>query len=367
VFAQATTGQGNNVVISPWSIQSALTMTWAGARGATANELAKTLNLPSDDGKVHQAFRAVQEGWAKARGQGEAGKENSTVEWRFANGMWVEKEYAIHKAYADLLAASYGASLEGTSFAGAPEKSRVAINDWAAQRTRGRVENLLAPGTIDTLTRIVLVNAVYFNGAWAHPFSEHRTAPAPFRDPAGERSVPTMHLQARLAYGSENSWEAVGLPYKDPAFDLVLVQPRGTSLEDLEKKLRKEGVGPIVAGMESTSVDLALPRFKVDGEARSLKAMLQGLGVRALFEQGSCDLSGLSPRNDLFVSEVVHKAFIDVHEKGTEAAAATAVVGQLRSKLRRPDKVVKFDQPFVFFLRHTPTKLVLFAGHVTKP
>jgi serpin B len=361
LYGQLAKGKAENVFFSPISVTYALSMTYAGARGDTAKEMRDALHFTLPDDKVHAALDALDLTLA-SRGKGAMGKDGEAFRLRVVNSVWGEKTTAFEAPFLDTLAVDYGAGINLVDFIGAPDPSRLKINGWVEKETEGRIKDLLGEGSIDPSTKMVLVNAVYFNGAWMHPFTEGATANAPFHAAGGDASVPTMHVADSFSYAKGADFQAIALPYQDPSLELLVVMP--DDLASFEGSLDAAKLSSIGDALASKEIDLSFPKFKIAGETISLSKALQALGIHHAF--ADADFSGIQKSGGLAIADVLHKAFVEVDEKGTEAAAATAVVvGDL--SISDPPIKVSIDRPFAIFLRDKPTGTVLFAGHVTHP
>jgi serpin B len=346
-----------NVVFSPASIAAALRMALVGARGETAAELAHALHLPDAD--------AAAEGLRQLAGI----RPGNGLTLRTPNGLWLESGLTVRENYLAILGET--AAVERCDFQHAPEAARRAINSAVAEQTAGKITGLLPSGLITALTRLVLVNAVYLNAPWEHKFPADKTKDQTFYP---ERSAPTpvplMHVAAELAFHRGDDYQAALLPYRGGALAMAVVLPDGPLSEFTASLDGAGGVGGIVSGLltegEQRQVALALPRFRVEASFR-LDDTLQSLGVRRAFT-GDADFSGICDE-PLAISAVVHKAYIDVGEEGTEAAAATAVVVAALALRRRPqpDVSLVLDRPFLFVIADTRTGLPLFLGQFTRP
>jgi serpin B len=335
-------------------------MTYAGARGNTAKQMATVLYLPSDQEQVDAAFAQLQ-------GQLSAIQTQGHVELNVANGLWAQQDQPFLATYLDRVNKSYDAALRQVDFESAYETVRQDINAWVEAQTRDKITDLLKPGILNALTRLVLVNAIYFKGNWANRFEESATRETVF-SVATENTVtvPMMIQQETFGYTENDILQALELPYEGGALSMVVLlpkQPQG--LTELENALSAENLAQWLDVLHPQEVEVYLPRFTMTAEF-DLSAMLSGMGMADAFSRGVADFSAIDGTRDLFISSVVHKAFIDVNEEGTEAAAATGAVISLTS-LPPPPVVFRADHPFVFLIREKQTGAVLFIGRVADP
>ncbi len=352
-----------NLFYSPYSISEALAMTYAGARGETAEQMAAALRLTLPQEQLHPAWNALDQALA-TRGQ-QAQADGEPFRLHVINVLWGQKDYGFRPEFLDLLAENYGAGLRMLDFRGAPDESRQTINRWVEEQTEQKIKDLLPSGSINPLTRLVLSNAIYFNAGWLHPFLKEATFDAAFNLLDGTTvTVPTMHESERLGYAEGDGWQAVELPYVGQELSMVILLPAVGQFEALAQGLDAASLAAMVQGIQPTQVSLALPRFKYESGVR-LKDALSRLGMTLAFSMAA-DFSGMTARPELFVDDVYHKAFVGVDEKGTEAAAATAVVMDLKSMPAQP-KEVRVDRPFIFLIRDVQTGAVIFLGHVVNP
>jgi serpin B len=356
----------DNLVFSPASISIALAMTYAGAAGTTASEMAQTLHFTLPPERLHPAFDALDLALA-SRGEGKLGADGKPMRLNLVNAVWAEKTYTFRTEFLDTLAANYGAGVKLLDFVQAPDPSRLTINDWVANQTENRIKDLLTPEMIDSLTRLVLTNAVYFNAAWETPFDGENTHDGTFTLLDG--SWATMKLMgasfSNIPAMQGTNFVAASLPYADNRLSLLVVVPDLGKFSQVESSLDAAALGTLVAGLTKQDVRVGLPRFRVETGAK-LAEILQTLGMTSAFAFGAADFSGMDGTHNLYISDVVHKAFIDVGEKGTEAAAATAVV--MRNGSAAPSGLtVSADRPFLYFLRDQPTGAILFMGRVLDP
>ncbi len=371
-----------NLCLSPYSIQCALAMTYAGADGATRAEMAKVLHYPAGDA-IHESLPALSKAldgitenttqWAEA--QKRQGGSGEPIVLTLANRLFGRKGYAFHEKFLAQLQGTYHAPLEQMDFSQPGEATR-RINGWVAEQTRERIKNLIPDGVLNEATRLVLVNAVYLKGPWADAFREAATKPEPFHVAGGaSKDVPTMTQHRHFGYAKHDGYTAVTIPYFGRGLHFLVIVPDDVKgLAGVEKKLTAEALADC-AQMGSQDVILHLPKFKIEGSTISLTKELGALGMKTAFDQpkGSADFSRMAPRTPsdyLYISEVLHQTFIAVDEKGTEAAAATAVIMAAGSAapVQPPKPIeVKVDRPFLFAIQHGETGACLFLGRVTEP
>lgn len=365
LFSEVRTDE--NLVLSPYSIAAALTMTYAGARTETAEEMRDTLHITLADDRVHTARNEVEIRLDPPQPTpGTEELEAFAIE--IANSLWGQTGYRFHDEFLDLLAANYGAGMNLVDFITAAEEARQTINAWVEEATRGRIVDLIPEGVITDLTRLVLVNAIWFKANWLHQFDPANTADGPFTTLTGnEVTVPIMHQSLRGAYADGEGWQAVRLPYAGDGSMLVIVPDDGEMASfaaDLDAELLEE----IEANLSEHQIELGMPRYEF-GADFALEPVLRALGMERAFTEPSlpdgADFTGMTERRELYVHEVVHQAFIAVDEVGTEAAAATAVIVGLESL--PPPAELEIDRPFLFVIQHQPTGELLFIGQVADP
>jgi serine protease inhibitor len=358
-------GPGNRV-FSPASVSAALAMTWGGARGETAEEMRRVLHLQGAPAEaMRDSGRLLKELQDTKRG----------VTFRIGNRLFGDRRYRFEASYLEATKEAYGAALESLDFRGAVEPARVAINGWVEAQTEKRILNLVPPGGLTPDTRLVLVNAIYFLGDWAEPFKKEATRPVPFHlSPSAKTDVPTMHQTGTFAWTRGDRFQALELPYEGGVFTMLVLLPDAVDgLPALENELSAETLERIERALAPTEVVLALPKFEVNPTASiPLSRLLMSLGMRTAFDRKRSDFTGIAnppdPDDQLFIEELFHKAFVKTDEKGTEAAAATAVVMATRAALPMREPVsFKADHPFLFQIRDRTSGLVLFMGRVSDP
>ncbi|MCX6010617.1 MAG: serpin family protein [Chloroflexi bacterium] len=363
---QALKGKEGNLFYSPYSISLALAMTYAGARNETAQQMADTLQFMLEQDRLHPAFNWLDAELAK-RGEGAAGKDGEGFKLNIANAIWGQKDYSFLRAFLDVLAENYGAGLRILDFITETEESRLAINKWVSDQTEGRIKDLIPQGAIDALTRLVLTNAIYFNAAWEYPFNEKITVNGPFYLlDSGQVSVPMMKQTESFNYTEGEGYQAVELLYDGCELSMVILLPETGQFQAFEEGLEAQRVFDIIGGLQNAQVTLTMPQFEFDSEF-SLKDTLAGMGMRDAFSPDDADFSGMTGNPELFISDVIHKAFVAVDEAGTEAAAATAVIVGTTSAPVEPLVEVTIDRPFIFLIRDIETGAILFVGRVLNP
>jgi serpin B len=380
---QLATGD-ENLCISPYSIESALAMTFAGADGETRSEMARVLHF-SNDGNVPGSFSALQHSLEEmaakttqlVKESKKFGGPSEPVTLNIANRLFAQKGYHFREAYLSLVKQNFGSAFEPVDFVADPAAATQRINKWVADQTRDRIRDLIPGGALDNTTRLVLANALYLKAPWANEFSQNATEREPFFVRGGSAvNVPMMRkTDKQFGYARREGFTVVTLPYAgDDLQFLILLPDEINGLRGLESKLS----GDILAGcskIEKRDVDLRLPKFKLEPPTITLAKQFEALGMKTAFDQpkGSANFDKMAPRepNDyLYISQIFHKTFIAVDEKGTEAAAATAVAMLAGSALRPappPPIEVKVDRPFVYAIQHVPSGVCLFLGRVTDP
>ena len=362
---QALREKDGNLFYSPHSISLALAMTYAGARGETAQQMADTLHFNLSQDNLHPAFNNLDIELSE-RGQGAKGKDDEGFRLNIVNAIWGQKDYSFLPTFLDVLAENYGAGLRTLDFIKETEKSRVTINDWVSDQTEGRIEDLIPQGVIDAATRLVLTNAIYFNAAWQYPFGETMTADGLFYLlDGGQVTVPMMKQTESFGYTEGEGYQAVELLYDGGELSMVILLPGAGQFEAFEEALKAQQVDDIIKGLQNTQVTLTMPQFEFDSDF-SLKDILTGMGMPVAFS-GGADFSGMTGSPDLFIDEVLHKAFVSVDEAGTEAAAATAVIMKETAMPVDPPVEVTIDRPFIFLIRDIDTSAILFVGRVLNP
>jgi serpin B len=336
----------DNFAFSPASVFWALSMSLVGASGATAEELSSALGV----GDAESLSLPVTAGEA--------------CELAIANGVFSDRSVELLATFVDRIAATHGGVCAALDFAKRCETARVRVNEWVAEATKGKIQDLLSPGTVSSETRLVLVNAVYFKAAWLHRFPED-TADGPFTLASGECvQVPMMRTTGRLPVADHAGASVVELPYQGGEMSMAIVLPSAdSSLEQLEARATADVLARWLSRLRERQVLIELPRFTIDGDACSLAAALAKVGVVSLFDAQRCDWSKATRRR-IHVEDVVHKTYLRVTEEGTEAAAATAM---LAAESKPPKRRFVANRPFLFLIRDQRDGSILFLGRVTDP
>lgn len=345
-----------NLLYSPFSLSEVLAMVYAGARGETAQQMAETLHFTLPQDRLHPAFNALDLRLAKLEDNAKAG-----FELNLANAVWVQKDDPIIPEYLDVLAANYGAGMRLVDFQSDDVAKK--INRWVSEETKGRIKDI-----VDTVKGpLALTNAIYFYGEWFKPFEEELTQSEPFYLLDG-RSVnaPLMHQQEFFDYTEGEGFQAIQLPYSNRDIAMVILLPGEGQFGELESRLTNDWVQGILQGFQLEDVILVMPKFRFETPVIGLTETLSALGMSSAFSP-EADFSGIAQQElGLVISEVLHKAFIDVNEKGTEAAAASVVLAT-ESAIGPPPIEMRIDHPFIFLIHDRSTGAILFVGRVMDP
>ena len=362
LYGQLKAAPGN-LFFSPYSISTALAMTYAGARGDTETQMGKVLHFTGDQRSLHAAFGQLQ------RQLGEAGKAKG-IELNVANALWAQKGHTFLPAFLGTAKGEYQANLSQADFKTAAEAARGEINQWVAQKTKDKIKDILPPGSVDAATRLVLANAIYFKGAWFKPFEKAGTSTQPFHlTLTRQADVPLMHHLDNVRYMENADFQAVELPYSSRGLSMVILLPRPLDgCAQLETRLTPELLADALQQMKQQKVEIYLPRFKLESSF-NLNRTLVNMGMPDAFGS-KADFSGMDATRTLFISCVFHKAWGEVNEEGTEAAAATVVgVAAMAMPMHPPPPppVFRADHPFLFFIRDTGSGSLLFVGRLADP
>lgn len=351
-----------NLFYSPYSISLALAMTYAGAEGETAQQMANTLHYTLPQAQLHPAFNALDTTLSSYS----EGDEENRFRLNVANRIWGQAGYEFLPTYLDTLAESYGAGLQTLDFAHETEAARETINQWVSQQTEEKIQELIPSGMLDPTLRLVLTNAIYFNGKWVHPFEKEVTVDEQFTLLDGSTvTVPMMSQTTYFDYAQGDGYQAVALPYLGADnVAMILLLPEAGRFAEMEAAFSTDFLSSITNNPTPTSVQLFVPKFTFESEF-NLSQTLTDMGMPVAFSD-QADFSGMTGNRDLLISNVLHKAFIAVDEAGTEAAAATSVGMALSAAFDEPT-IMRLDRPFLFLIRDNSTGTILFMGRVLNP
>jgi serpin B len=358
LYARLRADEGN-LFIGPQSVSTALAMTWAGARGETGQQMASTLHFDLPAGLLHPAFGRLEETLLAANAGG------CGPELYLANRLWGQRGMAFRDPFLVTARLNYSGGFEAVDFAGAAEQARQTINTWVEAQTKDRIQELLQAGDVEAATVMVLTNAVYFKSTWLYQFDERYTRDGAFSINAADSvTVPFMGLRAKFPYFQSDQVQAVELPYEGERLSMVLLVPRQRDgLAALEESLTVGNVKTWLGGLKEREVHVSMPRFKLE-DRFYLERTLAAMGMPLAFTPGKADFSGICGRpGGIWIDKVIHQTFIEVDERGTEAAAATAVT----LKRGGGPPIIRADRPFLFLIRDRQTGAILFLGRVADP
>lgn len=353
-----------NIFLSPYSISTALTMTYEGARGKTAEEMQAVLRIPKDDKK-----RRLE----SAKIYNQINESNKDYKLSTANALWAQKDYEFLEEYINNTEEYYGGKTTNLDFIKETEKSRVTINDWVENQTNNKIKNLIPKGAINEITRLVLTNAIYFKGTWVLQFDKKDTKDENFKTSSGKTvKVPMMKLtgdDAEFNYVKEDNVQILELPYDGEDLSMLLILPEEGSLKKLEKLINTKKLSEWKDALKKQRVDIYVPKFKFETKYFMVET-LKEMGMSDAFVFGAADFSGMDGTRYLYIDNVIHQAFVEVHEEGTEAAAATAVImgwGSIGDVEESVIPVFRADHPFIFIIQQKETGNILFIGRVSNP
>jgi serpin B len=360
LYGQLKTNPGN-LFFSPYSISTALAMTYAGARGDTEKQMARVLHFSENQRQLHSDFGQLQ------RQLGEAGKQKA-IELNVANALWAQKGHPFLPAFLKITQDEYQANINQADFNTGADAARDEINRWVGQKTKDKIQDILGPGTLDQTTTLVLANAIYFKGRWAVPYKKEATSIEPFHVSSGSQvNVPLMHHFDEVRYMENGDFQAVELPYAGEGLSMMVLLPRQVDgCRKLEDGLNPALVSNTLSQMKKQRVEIFLPKFKLESSFR-LNAALAAMGMPDAFGP-KADFSGMDGTKLLYFSLVLHKAWGEVNEEGTEAAAATVVTMMMGMPPPRPPApIFRADHPFIFFIRDMGSGSILFLGRLAGP
>jgi serpin B len=351
----------DNLFLSPYSIYTVFAMVYGGARGNTATQMERAFHFPLSGMDLHEHVRRLSSAI-------EASGQTGNLKLNIANGLWPQDGYPFLEGYLNMTERYYRAKISPLEYRKESEDARKTINGWVEEKTEQKIVNLLKPGMINPLTRMVLVNAIYFKGDWLSKFDKNITQEAQFFLLSGDVvKAPLMTIRQNYGYSDFPDAQILELPYAGQDVSMLVVLPKKKDgLSELEKNLSQKRLKEWSSSMGKREIIVYMPRFKVTSELR-LDQMLASMGMPDAFNHGKADLSGMDGKKDnLFIGVAIHKAYVDVNEEGTEAAAATAV-GIQTTSMPAPTPVFRADHPFLFMIRHNSTGAILFMGRVVNP
>jgi serpin B len=354
---------GDNLFFSPSSVETALSMTMSGARGKTRSQMAKALGIATDD--ISSQDMEMMRFEDRIREIEKKGRTNISQ----ANSLFPQKGFRLSASWIRDMSRFYGVAVTPVNYRTETEKARRTINRWVERKTKNRIRELVKPGILDTMTRLSLVNAIYFKGEWELPFKKENSFEAPFHCANGKTvSVGMMHQTESFTYAETGGTQLLELPYSGRELSMFLVLPaKETPLSTIEKFLDAKKLAEWDSLLNERKVEVILPKFR-ESAAFRLDRELKEMGMTDAFDQQLADFSGMvDNRSELYIGAVVHKAFVEVNEKGTEAAAATAVIMQLKSAMPESVPVFRADRPFLFMIREKNTGKILFIGRLNDP
>ena len=363
-----------NLFFSPHSISTALALVYAGAQGQTELQMTRALHFPvivKPGTELSSTLIQNRQRFASVFGKiienlNNRGKK-SGYELRVANALWGQKDYGFLEEFLELIETNYDGQLNEVDFVRATETTRKTINTWVEKQTDNKIKNLIRKGVLDSMTRLVLTNAIYFKGNWARQFKEDRTKEAPFTLSDGRKvDVAMMNQTEKFNYMETESFQALELPYVDDELSMIILLPKEfDGLDEFEKTLTAENLSKWMGELRNREVRVSIPKFKMTSQF-GLAPVLKSMGMVDAFS-ANADFSGMNGKRDLLISAVIHKAYVDVNEEGTEAAAATAVTMKLTSIGPTRIPVFRANHPFLFLIRDNHSGSILFIGRVMKP
>lgn len=354
--------EDGNLFISPYSISIALAMTFAGARNETETQIKNTLCFPFSQEKLHPTFNALDLALTTNTGE-------STL--TIINALWGQTRFPFLLKYLDVLAVNYGAGMNLLDFYNKPEESRIIINNWVSEQTEEKIQDLLPPGAISSLTRLVLTNAIYFYSQWHYCFDEELTKDSDFYLlDSNKVTVPIMAMvendsavEVNYNYAPKRYCRAVELLYKGERLSMILLVPHMGEFKEFESSLNYEILRSIIDSLQPAEKNVQLPKFTFTSNSIKLKTVLSDMSMPIAFIPNVADFSGIDGTTNLFIGDVIHKAFISVDENGTEAAGATAVDIMVIG----PGHILNINRPFIFLIRDRETETILFIGRILNP
>ncbi len=358
LYSELKNKEKGNIFFSPYSISMAFAMVYEGARGKTAKEIQSVFHFPEKEGVRRKGFSELYK---------RLNKKEAKYEFRTANALWIQKEYKLLKNYIDVIKKYYGGEVMNVDFVNNTEKARKTINKWVEKKTNDKIKNLFPQGSLNPSSRLVITNAVYFKGIWLKQFDKKKTFKEDFI--VNEKKivkVPMMRItgkDAKFNYAETENLQILELIYEGKELSMLILLPRSYDLKSLENSLTPENLNRWRRKLKKQRVNVFIPKFTLNTKY-ILNGILKRMGLKVPFSS-IADFSGITGAKDLFISSVIHQAFVDVNEEGTEAAAATGVTMQVTSAPRY--KIFRANHPFIFIIQERKTGSILFIGRVVNP
>ncbi|MCC7570950.1 serpin family protein [Candidatus Micrarchaeota archaeon] len=360
MYSQVKSEPGN-IFFSPYSISSAFAIVYGGGDGQTADEIKQVFYFPEDTSKLRPNFAAIYN---------DINFGGSDYELQTANALWVQNNYPLLETYTKTVESYYGGKANNVDFVGNTEGSRQEINSWVEQQTKNKIQNLFPAGSLNPLNRLVITNAIYFKGTWVKQFNKDYTRDAEFRvTPTQKVTVSMMQLTGENAdfdYTETDNIQILQMPYEGDKLSMLILLPKDDDISLVENELSIENLNNWRKNLKQEKVYVYLPKFTFTKEY-NLNNHLITMGMPSSFDAGKADFSGMTNNRDLFINKVVHKAFVDVNEEGTEAAAATGIAFTLSASSYQEHYVFRADHPFIFLIQDTNSGNILFIGRVNNP
>lgn len=360
---QALRSEDGNLILSPFSISLALAMTYAGARGETEAQMADVLNFSSQE-ETHPAFNSLD--LALEKSPIVLDKNQEPMQLSIANSVWAEQTFSFLPDFLDTLAINYGAGIYQLDFINSPDPSRKEINNWVSDETKDKIKDLLPENSITSNTKMVLVNAIYFKADWLDQFKADDTYDREFTLLDGSQvTVPMMGQNMYIPFAVRDGYAIAEFPYAGGTAVMDIILPDEGRFEEVEAQLSHEMLQEALQSMVTDSVVVRMPKFEYESSF-SLSDTLAGMGMPLAFDENRADFSGMTDQQDLYIGNVIHKAFVAVDEEGTEAAAATAVIMEGASAIMIENEFIA-NRPFIYFIRDAESGQILFIGRVLNP
>ena len=350
----------DNIFFSPYSISTALAMTYEGARGKTADEMQSVFHFPTDGNLRKSSFAAIQN---------QINKSDSKYKLSIANALWAQNDYKFLSEYTNVLQQYYAGKATNVDFKNSTEESRQTINKWVEDKTNNKIKDLFPQGSLNSMTRLVLTNAIYFKGTWIKQFEKKQTRDGDFRvSTTNTVKVPMMQRtdkDAKFNYVETDNLQVLEMPYEGDKLSMIILLPKNDSLSSLESSLSLEKINDWRSKLREQRVDVFMPKFTFDTKY-FMNETLAKMGMPTAFTYDA-DLSGMDGTQNLFIQKVIHQAFVDVNEEGTEAAAATGVSVGFKSAMPQQSIIFRADHPFIFVIQDKENGNILFFGRVSNP